>query len=334
MLESLHQFSSDEVAQQRHRIIEFYEKYGEAATKEAFGADRKVISRWRQRFHKAKGRLSSLIPHSTKPYRTRRSLIPNALIDFIRDLRKKHPKLGKEKIKPLLDAFCQEKQLSRISESTIGNIIKRHKLFFQPPSRGQNQRHKPMQHWKAKTRMRAKQSPRPKEYGHILSDTVIRFTDGLRDYFVSAIDAKAKFAFTLNYKRLNAATMIDFYHRFRQVYPVPILSWQNDNGAENLGDFEQFLKAEGIPQRYSYPRCPKINAIIERYNRTVQEEFINSHIDLMHDKKSLHAALADYLVFYNTMRVHKSLGLVTPVQHLIQQGAMSHMYVTHTFPCY
>ena len=43
MLSSLRRFSRDEVAQQRWRIMEFYDKYGEQATREAFGADRKVI---------------------------------------------------------------------------------------------------------------------------------------------------------------------------------------------------------------------------------------------------------------------------------------------------
>lgn len=49
MLYSLRNFDQSEVAQQRVKIINFYHRYGEKATKEAFGADRKVISRWRQR---------------------------------------------------------------------------------------------------------------------------------------------------------------------------------------------------------------------------------------------------------------------------------------------
>ena len=52
MLFSLSRFSGSEVAQQRMKILNFYEEYGEKATKEAFGADRKVISRWRKRLRK------------------------------------------------------------------------------------------------------------------------------------------------------------------------------------------------------------------------------------------------------------------------------------------
>ena len=48
MLSSLRKFSRSEVAQERLRIIEFYKQYGNRQQKEAFGANRQVISRWRQ----------------------------------------------------------------------------------------------------------------------------------------------------------------------------------------------------------------------------------------------------------------------------------------------
>jgi len=130
MLHSLRVFSRDEVAVQRMKIIKFYEEYGEEATKDAFGADRKVMSRWRRRLKEAGGELSSLVPESTRPNRVRHSDVPQEVIDFIRDLRQRHPRLGKEKIKPLLDKYCKEHRIGTVSESTIGNIIKRHKLFF------------------------------------------------------------------------------------------------------------------------------------------------------------------------------------------------------------
>lgn len=45
MIASLRRFESNEVAVQRMKIIKFYKEYGEKATHEAFGADRKVINR-------------------------------------------------------------------------------------------------------------------------------------------------------------------------------------------------------------------------------------------------------------------------------------------------
>ena len=53
MLASLRKFDSSEVAKERMRIISFHQQYGERATKEAFGADRKTVSRWRKRLIKS-----------------------------------------------------------------------------------------------------------------------------------------------------------------------------------------------------------------------------------------------------------------------------------------
>ncbi|MDI6743868.1 MAG: helix-turn-helix domain-containing protein [Thermodesulfovibrionales bacterium] len=135
MLSSLRKFTSSEVAQERLRIIGFYRQYGEQATKEAFGADRKVISRWRQKLNRNGGALEGLVPESTRPKRTRTMTVAVEIVQFIRQIRQKHPRLGKEKIKPLLDEFCQGNGLKTIAESTIGKVLKRHKLFYQKTGR-------------------------------------------------------------------------------------------------------------------------------------------------------------------------------------------------------
>jgi len=95
MVASLRRFSENEIAQQRLKIIRFYEKHGEDPTKEAFGVDRKLISKWRKRLKENGGRLEALAPHSTRPKRVRKSKIPSEIIDFIRSLREKYPRLEK-----------------------------------------------------------------------------------------------------------------------------------------------------------------------------------------------------------------------------------------------
>jgi len=332
MLCSLRRFSKSEVAQQRMKIIKFYEEYGEKATKEAFGADRKVISRWRKRLKDNGGSLTALIPCSTRPHKVRRSNIPPEIIAFIRDMREKYPRIGKEKLKPLLDKYCIDKGIRPISESSIGNIIKRHKFFYQKTGRVY---HDPDSKWaqgniKRTKRLKIKHPLKPEDFGHIVSDTVERVTDGIKDYFYSAIDARLKFAITLNYKRLTSRNMKEFYQRFKEVYPFTIKSWQSDNGSENLGEFDEQLKRDGIPHYFSYPHCPKINTYIERYNRTIQEEFIDNNLDVIYDKPLFNQRLADYLIFYNTQRPHKSLGLKSPLEYLIEKGVMSQKSLTYT----
>lgn len=334
MIPSLRRFDSSEVAQKRMEIIKFYDTYGEAAAKLAFGADRKVISRWKQRLTKSKGRLSSLIPISTRPHQVRRSQTGSEVVEFIKSQRNQHFRLGKDKLKIFLDRFCQEKDLTAISASTIGNIIKRHHFFFQKTGKTY---HDPASKWalnqaQKKKRLRVKHSPKPTDWGYIISDSVERVTDGIKDYFISAIDIKMKFALTINYKRLTSQNMTDFYHRFKGVYPGEVKIWQSDNGGENLGEFNSQLESDHIPHYFIYPRCPKIDTFIERYNRTIQEEFIDPNLEIIHDKGVFGPKLAEYLVYYNTQRPHHSLGLKSPLQYYFEKGGMSHMSLTYTHP--
>jgi len=332
MISSLRRFDRDEVAAERLKMIKFYQKYGEKATKEAFGADRRVISRWRKRMDESGGRLASLVPYSTRPKSVRTPQTRAETVEFIRDKREKHYRIGKEKLKVFLDQYCQETGIPTLSVSTIGNIIRRNNFFHQ------NQRrpyHDPASRWAQKARkktkrLRVKHSPKPGYFGYIVSDAVERITDGVRDYFISAVDARMKFTLTLNYKRLTSSNMKDFYLRFKDVYPGKIKVWQSDNGSENLGVFDAQLKTDKIPHYFIYPRCPKIDTYIERYNRTLQDEFIDPNLHTIHDKGVFGRKLSDYIVYYNSQRPHHSLGLKSPLQYFIQEGGMSQMSLTYT----
>jgi putative transposase len=112
--------------------------------------------------------------------------------------------------------------------------------------------------------------------------------------------------------------------------PFPITTIQTDNGLEFLGDFEEYLRQINIPHVFIYPRCCKVNGVVERYQRSLQEEFLDNNLDLIYDPVLLNDKLIDYMLFYNTKRVHKSLGLITPMDFLITKGGMSKMSMTHT----
>ncbi len=124
-------FAKGEIAKQRLEIIKFYERYGERTTIEVFGVDRRVINRWRKKLKENDGKVVALAPLPKRPKRVRKSIIPYEVTEFIRAIRLEHPRLGKEKIKPLLDEYCNEKGIKSVSKSTIGNIIRRHNFFFQ-----------------------------------------------------------------------------------------------------------------------------------------------------------------------------------------------------------
>ena len=260
MLSSLRKFTRSEVAQERLRIIEFYKQYGEQATKEAFGANRKVISRWRKKLRRHEGALEGLVPEPTRPKRVRTSQVAIGIVQFIGQLRQEHPKLGKEKIKPLLDEFCKSKAMESIAESTIGKVIKRHKLYYQKTGRIY---HDPnIKRQATVKRLRVKRSPWHEDFGHIISDTVHRVTDGVKDYFYNAIDAKLKFALTLNYKRLNSKNMKDFYERFWSVYPCRSRTGRRITVQRILGNSIRHCKKQIFPICLVIPDVPKLTALL------------------------------------------------------------------------
>ena len=329
MLECLRQYEGSEVAKERARIIKFYEEFGEKATKKAFGADRKVISRWKQRLKENKGNIRSLIPISTKPNNVRKSKIDPKIIEKIKEIRQERYNLSKYKIKVFIDEYCKQERIKEISESSIGLIIKKNNMFYQPTY------NLPIHKARRKKERveRVKYSPKVKEIGYIVADTVVVRENGITRYFYNAIDVRSRFSFSYYFKEQTSSNMIVFYNMFKKVFPYKITTWQNDNGHENLGDFQKLLKEEKVKQIFSYPRCPKINAYIERFNRIFREEFLNIHGVLMKDDL-FDELLIDWLIYYNSQRPHFSLNLKSPLQFMIQNYKMSHMLLTNTLSCF
>ena len=328
MLPSLRKFNQSEVAKERQRILNYYDHYGGLATLDAFGVDRKLIYVWRQRLRLNQKKPSALVPESTIPKTKRQMNTDSRIISFITNQRKEHYRLGKEKIKPLLDEYCLSVGISLIAESTIGKVIKRNNFFFSKTN--YRTYHNP--NFKHKTKVKRLRVKKAESIiGRIQIDTIERIDNGIKEYFYCAIDTKIKFALTLNYKTKTSRNTVDFWQKFKSIYPLEITSVQTDNGLEFLGDFDQYLIKDNLPHFFTYPRCPRINGCVERYNRTIQEEFIDQNLDsLLVDKIDFNHKLADYLIWYNSRRVHKSLDLKSPLQYLVERLSMSNMSVTYT----
>lgn len=126
--------------------------------------------------------------------------------------------------------------------------------------------------------------------------------------------------------------------RLELVYPIKqgIKTVQTDNGLEYLGDFHDYLEKQYIPHLFIYPRCPKINGFVERANRTLQEEFMQDYIHTRWNGiMAFNHDLMEYLVWYNTKRVHKGLNNTTPINYLLSiLPKECHMYGTYTKLCY
>jgi hypothetical protein len=67
-------FNDREVAQERLKIIQFYDEPGETKTKKYFGVNRKTVWIWKHKLVTARGQLAALIPKSTRGTRMARLL--------------------------------------------------------------------------------------------------------------------------------------------------------------------------------------------------------------------------------------------------------------------
>ena len=332
-IRSILSFNNSQIAETRLQIIEFHTKYGTRATVDAFSVSKPTVYRWKKTFKDNQGELESLIPASRSPRRKRTMNTNTNIITFIKSLREQYDHLGKEKIKPLLDEYCLKESIQSISESTIGKVIKRHNLY----SKSRRVYHNPTHtHSKAKLnyKKKVKKSPKPTGAGYIEIDTITKFIQGIKLYILNAVDVTLKFQFSYGYTRLNSQNSLDFMKKLELVYPIRqgIHTVQTDNGLEFMGDFDKYLTRRNINHLFIYPRCPKINGFVERANRTLQEEFINGHEEYaLEGIHEFNSRLIDYLVWYNTKRVHKALGNVSPINHLLQTlPPKSQMYVTYT----
>ncbi len=326
-------FSKNDAAKFRLEVINFYNKHGLAATMDAYGVSRATIFRWKKKLKDSKGDITSLIPKSRAPKRKRQMEASTEVIEFIRKTRKEHPRLGKEKIKPLLDEYCKEIGVKTVSASTIGKIIKRYNMFYAKTGRYY---HNPDSGWakrKRNYRTKVKKSPKEKEPGYIEMDSIIKFVDGIKVYIINAIDIKTKFVFSQAYRSLSSNSALDFFKKLEMVYPYErgIRIVQTDNGSEFMGAFDKYLWEKGIEHRFIYPRSPKINGYIERFNRSIQEEFLDDNIYLIDNGiGELNRGIIEYIIWYNTKRAHKSLGYLSPIDYMLKCYPESQMNVTST----
>ncbi|MFH1566120.1 MAG: integrase core domain-containing protein, partial [bacterium] len=98
--------------------------------------------------------------------------------------------------------------------------------------------------------------------------------------------------------------------------------------------FDSYLQEKNITHFFSYPRTPKSNVFVERFNRTVQEEFVDRNVEYIENTETFNSKPIDYLIYFNSIRPHRSLDNLTPMGYLVFKGILSKMSVTHTISCF
>lgn len=313
-----------QVIWKRIEIIEFFDEYGLTPTKKAFKVGRSAVYDWKSKLNKSGGKLSSLAPLSKAPKSRRRRSVLKEHIDFIKKYRKEHPGVDKVTIKPVIDAVCMATGLNIISESTVGRIIKELKEKGDIPNyqvkttingKTGNLRIRNTQKKERKLRVGSFKPQKPGDLVQV--DAITIFLNGIKRYIITALDVKTRVAFAYSYKTLSSNTAKDFMQRFREVIPFEIKAVQTDNGKEFHKYFREYLKDEKITHYYNYPKCPKMNAYIERFNRTIQDQHISWNMDSLYEPDEANRVMMKYLLWYNTEKPHRSIGKVPPLSYFI-----------------
>ena len=314
-----------DIIQSRLETIQFFDEFGATATSKAFHKGRSTIYLWKQKLKQADGKLSALAPGDKTPIRKRKRIIHSFIVDFILKYRAEHHGADKTTIVPVLAVACNRAGVKPISESTVGRIIHDLKGKGKLPKsnkitiNGRSGKLRVIERRKARKKLRRK-GFLPRYPGDLVQmDTVSIFTDGIKRYIFTAIDVRTRFAFAYTYKSNSSANGRDFLDKFIKLAPFATARIQTDNGGEFAKHFEQSCQNYALVHFFTYPRHPKSNAYLERFNRTIQEQFVNWHIDDLEQPEVFNLKLMEYLIWYNTEKPHRGIGNLPPLRYYVDE---------------
>ena len=312
-----------ETIEKRLEVIEFCDEFGFKATGRAYGKCRSTIYLWKQKLRKSGGKLSALAPGDRTPIHKRHRVVHPFIERFVIEYRTEHPGVDKTTITPALRTACSLANVKPVSESTVGRIIhdlkERGKL---PGSRrisinGRSGKLLSRERKQPRKKMRRK-GFYPSQPGELVEiDTVSIFVDGIKRYLLTAIDLPTRFAFAYIYKSSSSANARDFLDKLKRVAPFRITRVQTDNGHEFEKYFSQACHEQDLVHYFNYPRHPQSNGHLERFNRTVQEQFAYWYTDLLDEPEAFNRKLMDYLIWYNTEKPHRGIGKLPPLRYYL-----------------
>ena len=305
-------------ALRKAKILAFAEKHGTLTALEAFEVKRRTFFDWKKKWV-AGGKIPETLNGKSRAPRTKRKRRwSDEVIAEIKRQRWEHPNLGKDKLHPLLAEFCAEKKLACPQSKTIGRLI--------ADLGGLRMRPKKISHFgKIKIANRQKVLRKPMDFkaeypGRCVAlDTIEKHVGGRRYYVITFEDLFTRFCFAWETTSHASLAAKEFFTLCLKVFPFPISFVLTDNGSEFMKHFDAELRRLHLVHYHTYPKTPKMNAHMERFNRTVQDEFVDYHTADLQTPDAFNRKLVDYLVWYNTKRVHYAFkNKLSPVQFMLQ----------------
>lgn len=307
-------------AKRKARILAFWQKHGLHATTDAFKISRRTLYLWKSQQKKGGGSFEALNEKSKRPKRIRSREWSSPVVSMIRRLRTEHPNLGPDKIAILIARNPALAGLRLPSARTVARII------ADDPERMRTFPVKVRHNGTVAPRKRAKKARKPKNFvaqypGHCGSfDTIERFVWGSRRYVITFVDVYSRFSFAWATTSHASAAAKEFFDIIQLVFPYPLEYVLTDNGSEFAKHFDEELRRFHKVHWHTYPKTPKMNSHCERFNRTIQEEFVDYHEPGLLDPDIFNRKLIEWLLWYNGERPHWALDLKSPIQFLMEQN--------------
>ena len=298
-------------AQLKLEWIIFYHTVGRTKvtqTARHFGITRKTLHKWLARFDEK--HLGSLEERSRAPEKTRTRTISPEQKTRIKHLRQAHLRWGKMKLQALYKAAYQEP----ISSWKIQMVIQDEQLYFdKKQTKKLRLKRKHAQHKKRITQLTKKAQV---HYLWHVDTVVFTLPQGGYRYLLTAIDDTSKLAYARIYASHSSKQAADFLRRLHYLTQGEIINLHHDNGSEFMLHFAQACKEFTLPQYFSRAYTPKDNAVLERFNRTIQEECVELMPIGLDDIADANECITDWLIEYNSLRPHQALDYLTPLQYI------------------
>src|ERR1700736_2446167 len=308
--------SRSRAAQGRLQWMLFYYFHGRnaARTCRRFGISRQTFYRWKRRFDRHD--LSTLEEHSHRPRSVRQPTWTLELAERVLSLRKQYPRWGKDKLVVLL-----QREKRSVSTSMVGRILahlKRRGTLHNPP--------KPalLRQARRKLRKRPWAIRKPKYWrvaqpGDLVEiDTKeIRMRRGVLLKHFSARDVISRWDVVEVHHRATSLAAARFLEPLLKRLPFPVKALQVDGGSEFAAEFEEACLQKELPLFVLPPKSPKLNAHVERSNRTHNEEFYEVQAE-SDQVPVLNRQLLLWEKTYNCVRPHQSLAYLTPLEFITQ----------------
>jgi transposase-like protein len=300
-------------AQEKLEWIIFYNtiaKENAFNTASYFGINPKTFHKWKKRFNEKN--LSSLEEHRRSPVKKRTWMVTFEEESNIKDLRKKNMEFGKAKLKVLYKREYGKK----ISTWKIERVVRKYNLYPDPVKHDyQVEKRKNL---KAKIRINTvkEQLKQIREFGFLWHiDAIIIWWYGQRRIIFTAIEEITKIAFARIYKTNTSGFAEDFLKRLMYLADGKVNIMHQDNGSEFKGAFERACETLGILQIYSRPYTPKDNPALEKFNDTIQREWLALSEVGLDDIDEANKDLTKWLIKYNSYRPHQALDYKTPLEY-------------------